>query len=125
MLLRLAYRVISSEDSTDVWEATASRAILPNADAQIRLTGEDIIIVIQLTPLVRDPAAPDFLLRILGQVFWKSENGRVSSYTSFSSLPMKFGEQATYYPLGTRSAGKDNVELILRLDRPGSAAAGE
>jgi hypothetical protein len=120
MRLSLSYRIVSRTNADDVWEAKADKLILPNRTVQLRMVGEDIIIVVQLTPLVGEEDSAGFTLRALGQVWLRLPGQGLSYTTSLSTLPLKYGEKAYFYPLGSKNAGKDMVEVVLRIDEPGS-----
>jgi hypothetical protein len=116
--LTLSYRVISRADPEQSLGQTAERLILPNRTFQLRMTGTNLVVVVQLTPLVSPSDETDFILKAFGQVWMPGPStGTIAYYASTSTMRVGYGETALFYPLGTNIPGKDNIEISILIDK--------
>jgi hypothetical protein len=116
--LVLALRIVSRENGSDVWEQKAERPIHVDQSLQVRMVGENIVIVVVFTPLASPKGGDNLVMRAVGQIWTPSEDGGLSYYSSLFAIPLRLGESAVYYPLGSKSEGEDQVEIAIIVDEP-------
>jgi hypothetical protein len=116
--LELALRIVSRENSADVWEQRAEKPIYVDQSLQLRMVGQNIVIVAIFTPLASPKGGENLVMRAVGQIWTPSEDGGLSYYSSLFAIPLRLGESAVYYPLGSKNEGQDLVEITIRVDEP-------
>ncbi len=111
-------RVLPS-DEKPIWDAQSTRLTLPGRSIRVRLDGENVRIYLDCTPYVQDNG--EILLLAQGQVWFVTGSDSELTYSStFSSIPVAFGEKVLFFPLGISSAqaeqkGGVNVEMEIKI----------
>jgi hypothetical protein len=115
------------ENSQEVWNAASSKVTIPGKPVSIRLVGGNVVMVIQFTPYLRDK--DQNLLVAQGQIWLVVPNEGISYKTTMQTIPLKFGEQIYFFPLGSLgsrgpaiAAGNPHIELLVELQRYDEAA---
>jgi hypothetical protein len=101
--LGLTLRIVARANGSDVWEQKAERPIYVDQSLQIRMVGENIVIVVVFTPLASLKGGDNLVMRAVGQIWTPSPDGGLSYYSSLFAIPLRLGESAVYYPLGSKS----------------------
>jgi hypothetical protein len=116
--VNLSFRVLPS-DEKPVWSVESSRLTIPGRSVKVRLDGENVRIYLICTPYVQENG--DILLVAQGQVwFTEPPENEVKYFSTFSSIPVTFGEKVLFFPLGVssdQSAENDffNVEIEMQI----------
>jgi hypothetical protein len=114
------------ENSQEVWNAVSSKVTIPGRPVSIRLVGSNVVMAIQFTPYLQDK--DQNLLVAQGQIWLVVPNEGISYKTTVQTIPLKFGEQIYFFPLGSGSrgssiaAGNPHIELLIELQRYDEAA---
>jgi hypothetical protein len=115
------------ENSQEVWNAVSSSVTIPGRPVSIRLVGGNVVMVIQFTPYLRDK--DQNILVAQGQIWLVVPNEGISYKTTMQTIPLKFGEQIYFFPLGSVgprgsafTAGDPHIELLIELQRYNEAA---
>jgi hypothetical protein len=109
------------ENSQEVWNAASSKVTIPGKPVSIRLVGGNVVMAIQFTPYLQDK--DQNLLVAQGQIWLVVPNEGISYKTTMQTIPLKFGEQIYFFPLGSGSrgssvaAGNPHIELLIELQR--------
>jgi hypothetical protein len=104
------------ENSQEVWNATNSKVTIPGRPVSIRLVGGNVVMAIQFTPYLREKDRN--ILVAQGQIWLVIPNEGISYKTTMQTIPLKFGEQIYFFPLGSGiAAGNPRIELLIELQR--------
>jgi len=115
--LTLTCRITSRGDPSDAWEEKAESLIYPNKSLQLRMVGRDIVIVTILTPYESGKGDGTYVMKTIGRIWTKGDDSGLNYYSSLFSIPLKLGEKARYFPLGSKNEGDDVVEIALKLEK--------
>jgi hypothetical protein len=114
----ISARVLPS-DEKPIWNAESTKLTLPGRSIRVRLDGENVRIYLICTPYVQDNG--EVLLLAQGQVWFATPSDNEVKYSStFSSIPVSFGEKVLFFPLGisdeeARQRGAVNVEVEIKI----------
>jgi hypothetical protein len=115
------------ENSQEVWNAASSKVTIPGKPVSIRLVGGNVVVAIQFTPYLREK--DQNILVAQGQIWLVVPNEGISYKTTMQTIPLKFGEQIYFFPLGSVgprgssvTAGNPHIELLVELQRYDEAA---
>ncbi len=106
-------------DEKPIWNAESTKVTLPGRSIRVRLDGENVRIYLICTPYVQDNG--EVLLLAQGQVWFETPRDNEVTYSStFSSIPVSFGEKVLFFPLGisdaeARQKGFVNVEVEIKI----------
>jgi hypothetical protein len=104
------------ENSQEVWNATNSKVTIPGRPVSIKLVGGNVVMAIQFTPYLREK--DQNILVAQGQIWLAIPNEGISYKTTMQTIPLKFGEQIYFFPLGSGiTAGNPRIELLIELQR--------
>lgn len=114
----IAARVLPT-DETPIWNAESTKLTLPGRSIRVRMDGENVRIYLICTPYVQDNG--EVLLLAQGQVWFATpEDNEVKYSSTFSSIPVTFGEKVLFFPLGLSDAqaqqkGVVNVQVEIKI----------
>ncbi len=114
----IAARVLPA-DEKPIWNAESTKLTLPGRSIRVRMDGENVRIYLICTPYVQDNG--EVLLLAQGQVWFATPSDNEVKYSStFSSIPVTFGEKVLFFPLGLSDAqaqqkGVVNVEVEIKI----------
>ncbi len=114
----ISARVLPS-DQKPIWNAESTKLTLPGRSIRVRLDGDNVRIYLICTPYVQDNG--EVLLLAQGQVWFATPSDNEVKYSStFSSIPVSFGEKVLFFPLGisdeeARRRGVVNVEVEIKI----------
>lgn len=106
-------------DEKPVWNAQSTKITLPGRSIRVRLDGDNVRIFLVCTPYLQDSGAVVLLAQ--GQVWFSTPAEKELTYSStFSSIPVSYGEKVLFFPLGltdsrAREKGLENVEVEIRV----------
>jgi hypothetical protein len=114
VVLNITTRI--EENSQEVWNATNSKVTIPGKPVSIRLVGGNVVMMIQFTPYLREK--DQNILVAQGQIWLAIPNEGISYKTTLQTIPLKFGEQIYFFPLGSGiAANNPRIELLIELQR--------
>jgi len=99
-----------------VWNETNQKTTIPGRPVEIKLIGENLVVVVRFT-FIRNQSGGQKLLVAQGQV-WMADPGKGIRYqTSVQTIPVEFDETVCYFPLGPfkPEAGSSSIEVMLTL----------
>jgi hypothetical protein len=114
----VAARVLPT-DEKPIWNAESTKVTLPGRSIRVRMDGENVRIYLICTPYVQDNG--EVLLLAQGQVWFATPTDNEVKYSStFSSIPVSFGEKVLFFPLGISDAeaqkkGVVNIEVEIKI----------
>jgi len=114
----IAARVLPP-DEKPIWNAESTKLTLPGRSIRVRMDGDNVRIYLVCTPYVQDSG--NVLLLAQGQVWFAEPTENEVKYSStFSSIPVSFGEKVLFFPLGVSSEeaqqkGVVNVEVEINI----------
>jgi hypothetical protein len=80
----------------------------------MKLIGENVVVNVQFTPYQQENGRS--LLVAQGQIWISVPNEGVRYQTTLQSIPMEFGEQVYFFPLGKVHSGNEaSIEIRLEL----------
>lgn len=114
VVLNITTRV--AENQQELWNATNSKVTLPGRPVSVKLVGENVVMDIQFTPYLRGKG-PNVLIA-QGQIWVNIPNEGVSYKTTMKTIPLEFGEQIYFFPLGSNPQDSNpRIELQIVLKR--------
>ena len=114
----VAARVLPA-DEKPIWNALSTKLTLPGQSIRVRMDGENVRIYLVCTPYVQENG--EILLLAQGQVWFAAPTENEVKYSStFSSIPVSFGEKVLFFPLGISDTAKQgkgllNVEVEIKI----------
>ena len=121
VVLNIVARIVEQGDE-EIWNSNNSKVTILGRPVSLKLIGENIVVYVQFTPYQQDNGRS--LLVAQGQIWINVPNEGVRYQTTLQSIPMEFGEQIYFFPLGkVGSADEARIEIQLEL-RPYTESAG-
>jgi hypothetical protein len=102
------------------WTSKSLRYTMSGSPVAIRLAGDDLVVVVQVTPY--DHGATGLLVVAQGQVWRRKQDGQLDYRSVFESLYVSWGEHVLFYPLGRQSDGAAPISLEIAVERYGDKA---
>ena len=106
-------------DEKPIWNAESTKVTLPGRSIRVRMDGDNVRIYLVCTPYVQDSGK--ILLLAQGQVWFSTPTDKEIKYAStFSSIPVSFGEKVLFFPLGltdveAEQKGFVNIEVEIEI----------
>jgi hypothetical protein len=98
------------------WNETHQKTTIPGRPVEIKLIGENIVVVARFT-FIRNNTGGQKLLVAQGQVWMADPKQGVSYQASVQTIPLEFDEAVYYFPLGPfkpEEGASIEVKLTLR-----------
>jgi hypothetical protein len=113
LVLDVTARVME-KDSQEVWNSSSSKITISGRAVGVKLLGANVIVAIQFTPyLTREGNA---ILVIQGQIWVNIPDQGVQYQTTLQTIPVTFGEQVCFLPLGASSSNGDAyIEVLVNV----------
>ena len=114
VVMRVVSRVVEQNQQV-VWNSESTNVTMPGRPVGLKLVGSDLVVVVQFTPFLR----PDGQHTLVAQSqIWVNVPGEGMSFqTTMQTIPMEFGEQVYFFPLGSmRPQGEAQIEIQLVLE---------
>jgi hypothetical protein len=113
VVLDIVARVVE-ENQQEVWNATNSKVTLSGRPVGLRLVGENVVVAVQFTPYFRSDG--NNILVAQGQIWVNVPNEGIRYQTTLQTIPIRFGEQIYFFPLGSvKSSNEAHIEIRLAL----------
>jgi hypothetical protein len=118
VVLNIVARIVE-RDQEEIWNSNNSKVTILGRPVSLKLIGENIVVYAQFTPYRQENGRS--LLVAQGQIWINVPDEGVHYQTTLQSIPMEFGEQIYFFPLGKVSSGNEAyIEIQLEL-RPYTA----
>jgi hypothetical protein len=117
LVLDIVARVVEGGEE-DLWNSSNSRVTIPGRPVGFRLTGENVVVVMNFTPYSRQSPEGGRSLILLAQgMIWVNVPGEGAHYRStMQTIPMEFGEPVYFFPLGRDAPNQEScLEILLEL----------
>jgi hypothetical protein len=113
VVLNIVARIVE-QDQEEIWNSNNSKVTIMGRPVNLKLIGENVVVNVQFTPYQQENGQS--LLVAQGQIWINVPNEGVRYQTTLQSIPMKFGEQIYFFPLGkVRSDDDASIEIRLEL----------
>lgn len=128
LILDIIARVVE-QNQREIWQSVNSRITIPGRPVGIKLVGDNIVVAAQFTPYLRRNGRN--ILVAQGQIWVDIPNEGVRYKTTIQTIPLEYGEQIYFFPLGSVNSPDDaHIEIQLELrpylgDESAGNAAGE
>jgi hypothetical protein len=122
VILDIVARVVE-QNHEEVWNETNSKVTIPGKPVSLKLIGENLVVMVQFTPYLGLGNKGQNILVAQGQIWVNVPNEGIRYQTTMQTIPLEYGEQIYFFPLGrVSSANEARIEIQLEL-RPYSEAA--
>jgi hypothetical protein len=112
VVLEIITRIV--EPNKEVWNSSSSKVTIPGRPVGIKLVGENIVVAVQFTPYLR--AGGRNVLVAQGQIWVDVPNVGIRYQTTMHTIPLEYGEQIYFFPLGqVRSGDTAHMEIQLAI----------
>ena len=106
---------IVDQNQQVILDSEDSKVALPGQPIGLRLTGDNLVVAVQFTPFLRPNGR--HLLVALGQIWINIPDEGMSFYTTMKTIPLEFGEQVYFFPLGSmEDKNEAYIEIKLMLE---------
>ncbi|MDR0382755.1 MAG: hypothetical protein LBH50_02080 [Spirochaetaceae bacterium] len=124
VMFRIITRVLEKDD-TEAWNSDTYKVMLPGRPVGLRIVGENVAVSVQFTLYQRRGSG--VLLFAHVQIFTGTSDGGVQYRTMMQTLPIDFGEQIFFFPLGSEDADDEaRIEIQLEMSRyDGTSVSGD
>ncbi|MDR1929953.1 MAG: hypothetical protein LBQ44_04905 [Treponema sp.] len=112
LVLNITTRV--AENKQEVWTSSNSKVTIPGRPVSIKLVGGNVVVAVQLTPYLRDKGRS--VLVAQGQIWVDTPNEGIRYKTTMQTIPINFGEQIYFLPLGADDGSANNPHIELRIE---------
>jgi hypothetical protein len=113
VVIEITARVLE-KNSLEIWNSTSSKVTIPGKAVGIKLIGANIVVVVQFTPYLRSDG--NNILVAQGQTWVDVPNQGMRYQTTMQTIPLAFGEQVYFLPLGSSVNDDDaHIEILLEL----------
>jgi hypothetical protein len=111
VVLDIVARIVESNQE-EVWNSSNSKVTIPGRPVSIRIIGENIVVAVQFTPYLR--ANGQHVLVAQGQIWVDVPNVGIRYQTTMQTIPLEYGEQVYFFPLGQVNAA-DTARIEIQL----------
>jgi hypothetical protein len=120
VVLSIVSRVVE-QNQQEVWNSVNSKVTIPGRPVGLKLVGANIVVAVQFTPYLRRNG--NNILVAQGQIWIDIPNKGIRYQTTMQTIPLEYGEQIYFFPLGSvNSEDEAYIEIQLEL-RPYSEEA--
>ncbi|MDR2447485.1 MAG: hypothetical protein LBD58_09415 [Treponema sp.] len=113
LVLDITARVVE-KDRQEVWNSSSSKITISGRAVGVKLLGANVIVAIQFTPYLAREG--NTILVIQGQIWINLPDQGVQYQTTLQTIPVTFGEQVCFFPLGAASSNGDAyIEVLVNV----------
>jgi hypothetical protein len=129
VVINIIARIIEN-NRQEIFNSVNSRVTIPGRPVGIKLVGSNLVVAVQFTPFFGHKGKN--MLVAQGQIWLEIPGEGMRYQTTLQTIPMEFGEQVYFYPLGSVAKPEEaRIEIQLELlpyrgkeeDGPGESAA--
>jgi hypothetical protein len=113
IIMEIVARIVEQGQNV-VWNTENSKVIISGQPVGLKLVGANIVVLVQFTPYFW--ATDNHVLVAQGQIWIKAPNNGISYHTTMQSIPLVFGEEIFFFPLGSQDSQDDariEIQLVL------------
>jgi hypothetical protein len=116
VVMNIVSRIIDQGEQV-VWDSENKKITMPGRPVGIKLVGADLIVAVQFTPFLRSNGHHTLVAQ--GQIWINIPNEGISYHTTMQTIPLAFGEQVYFFPLGSTESKQEEeayIEIQLVLE---------
>jgi hypothetical protein len=115
IVLHMVTRVLEKGDA-EAWNSDTYKITIPGRPVGLKIVGENIAVSVQFTPYPRRNGQG--VLVAQGQIFTEMPDGNVNYRTVLQTVPLEYGEQVFFFPLGSgESDDEAHIEIQIEMNR--------
>jgi len=99
---------VSESPSAPAWEAKEVKSTLPGSSVSVKLVGESLVVLVQVTPYEN----PEGLLLVTQAQVWIRDQDRIHYHTVLNTIKIAYGDPVVFYPLG-EGKGKAPLRVVI------------
>jgi hypothetical protein len=113
VVLEMVARVVE-QNQHEVWNSVNSKVTIPGRPVGLKLVGANVVVAVQFTPYLRRNGHNMLVAQC--QIWVDVPNEGISYQTTMQAIPLDFGEQIYFFPLGSvDSQNEARIEIMLEL----------
>lgn len=113
VVINIISRVIEN-NRREIFNSVNSRVTIPGRPVGIKLVGSNLVVAVQFTPFFGHKGRN--VLVAQGQIWIEIPGEGMRYQTTLQTIPMEFGEQVYFYPLGSVTKPEEaRIEIQLEL----------
>ncbi|MDR3146496.1 MAG: hypothetical protein LBU21_09475 [Treponema sp.] len=113
VVLDMVARIVEGNQE-EVWNSTNSKVTIPGRPVGFKLVGTNVVVAVQFTPYRQRDGRN--ILVAQGQIWINIPNQGIRYQTTMETIPLEFGEQIYFFPLGSlNSPDEARIEIQLEL----------
>jgi hypothetical protein len=113
VVLNIIARIIENNQQ-EIFNSGNSRVTIPGRPVGIKLVGSNLVVAVQFTPFFGRGGKN--MLVAQGQIWIEIPDEGMRYQTTLQTIPMEFGEQVYFYPLGSADKPEEaRIEIQLEL----------
>ena len=122
VVMSIISRIVEQNQQV-VWDSENTRITIPGRPVGLKLVGADLVVAVLFTPFLRSNG--HHVLVAQGQIWINIPDEGISYHTTMQTIPLEFGEQVYFFPLGSMDAKDEaSIEIQLVLE-PYAGSSGE
>jgi hypothetical protein len=99
-----------------VWNSEMSRVTIPGRPVGLTLVGSNVVVAVQFTPFLQRNGQHTLVAQ--AQIAISIPNEGMRYHTTIQTIPIRFGEQVYFFPLGSmETEGEARIEIQLALEQ--------
>jgi hypothetical protein len=106
--------LVIEKNSEEVWNTSSSKITIPGRPVGVKLVGSNVVAAVQFTPYVSDDGST--FLVVQGQIWVNVPEQGIHYQTTIQTIPIVFGEEVYFFPLGNAAESKQDSRIELRLN---------
>ncbi|GHU40742.1 hypothetical protein FACS1894190_08000 [Spirochaetia bacterium] len=118
IILKMITRVLD-QDKTVTWNSDSQKTTIPGRPVGLKIAGDNVAVSIQFTPYPRRNG--NGVLVAQSQIWVEIPGEGIQYRTTMQTIPLKFGEQVFFFPLGN-GAESAHIEIQIEMSRFESAS---
>ncbi|MDR1948257.1 MAG: hypothetical protein LBQ38_02590 [Spirochaetaceae bacterium] len=113
VVLDIVARIVE-QNQREVWNSVNSKVTIPGRPVGLKLVGANVVVAVQFTPYRRRDGRN--ILVAQGQIWINVPNQGIRYQTTMETIPLEYGEQIYFFPLGSLNSQDDaHIEIQLEL----------
>ena len=113
IVIDIVARVVEN-DRKEIWNSASSKVTIPGRPVGLQLIGTNVVVRVQFIPYLRPDG--NNVLVAQGQIWIDVPNLGITYQATMQTIPLEFGEQVYFFPLGTVESGDEaHIEIQLAL----------
>ena len=104
---------IVEQNQQVVWDSENTRITLPGRPVGLKMVGANLVVAVQFTPYLRPNGR--HLLVAQGQIWINIPDEGIRFHTTMQTIPLEFGEQVYFFPLGSIENKEDKDEAHIEI----------